>query len=137
MDVDVEARRVRHYAAGQGGVDIQAGVGLAAEHRGLQRRHQSARDARSASEAEMLKSLSPIHKLDRIKTPLIVLHGANDTNVPLIEAEQIVADFKRREVPVEYVLFPDKGHGWQKLPNRVRSTTSIVYFFDRHLNTRL
>jgi len=103
----------------------------------LQRRHQSARDARSASEAEMLKSLSPIHKLDRIKTPLIVLHGANDTNVPLIEAEQIVADFKRREVPVEYVLFPDEGHGWQKLPNRVRSTTSIVNFFDRHLNTRL
>jgi dipeptidyl aminopeptidase/acylaminoacyl peptidase len=86
-----------------------------------------------ATEAEMLKSLSPIHKLDRIKTPLIVLHGANDTNVPLVEAEQIVADLKRRNIPVEYVLFPDEGHGWRKLPNRVRSTTEIVKFFDQRL----
>jgi len=86
-----------------------------------------------ATEADMLKSLSPIHKLDRIKTPLIVLHGANDTNVPLIEAEQIVADLKRRSIPVKYVLFPDEGHGWRKLPNRVRSTTEIVRFFDQRL----
>ena len=86
-----------------------------------------------ATQADMLKSLSPIHKLDRIKTPLIVLHGANDTNVPLIEAEQIVADLKRRNIPVEYVLFPDEGHGWRKLPNRVRSTTEIVRFFDQRL----
>jgi dipeptidyl aminopeptidase/acylaminoacyl peptidase len=87
-----------------------------------------------ATEADMLKSLSPIHKLDRIKTPLIVLHGANDTNVPLIEAEQIVADLKGRNIPVEYVLFPDEGHGWRKMPNRVRSTTAIVRFFEERLN---
>jgi dipeptidyl aminopeptidase/acylaminoacyl peptidase len=85
-------------------------------------------------EAEMLKALSPIHKLDRIKTPLIVLHGANDTNVPLIEAEQIVENLKARDVPVQYVLFPDEGHGWRKLPNRVKSTTEIVRFFDERLN---
>ena len=47
-----------------------------------------------ATQAEMLAGLSPIHKLDRIKTPLIVLHGANDTNVPVVEAEQIVASLK-------------------------------------------
>lgn len=87
-----------------------------------------------ATQTDMLRSLSPIHKLDRIKTPLIVLHGANDTNVPLIEAEQIVADLKRRSIPVQYVLFPDEGHGWRKLPNRVRSTTEIVRFFDQRLN---
>lgn len=86
-----------------------------------------------ATEAEMLKSLSPINKLDRITTPLIVLHGANDTNVPVIEAEQIVEQLRRRNVPVEYVLFADEGHGWRKLPNRVRSTTSIVRFFEQRL----
>lgn len=86
-----------------------------------------------ATQAEMLKSLSPIHKLDRIKTPLFVLHGANDTNVPLVEAEQIVADLKRRGIPVKYTLFPDEGHGWRKMPNRVRSTTEIVGFFVAHL----
>ncbi len=86
-----------------------------------------------ATQADMLKALSPIHKLDRIKTPLIVLHGANDTNVPVIEAEQIVADLKGRDIPVEYILFPDEGHGWRKAPNKVRSTTAIVAFFETRL----
>jgi dipeptidyl aminopeptidase/acylaminoacyl peptidase len=84
-------------------------------------------------QAEMLRSLSPIHKVDRIRTPLIVLHGANDTNVPVIEAEQTVESLKKRNVPVEYILFPDEGHGWRKTPNRIRSTVSIVKFFRERL----
>ena len=88
------------------------------------------------TQAAMLKSLSPIHKLDRIRTPLFVLHGANDTNVPLVEAEQIVASLKARGVPVQYTLFPDEGHGWRKTVNRVRSTTEIAAFFARHLVTK-
>ena len=47
-----------------------------------------------ASQAEMLKNLSPINKLDRITAPTLVLHGANDTNVPVVEAEQVVNTLK-------------------------------------------
>ncbi len=86
-----------------------------------------------ATEMDMLRRLSPIHKLDRIRTPLFVLHGANDTNVPVVEAEQIVSSLKARGVPVKYTLFPDEGHGWRKMPNRIRSTTEIVAFFVEHL----
>jgi dipeptidyl aminopeptidase/acylaminoacyl peptidase len=86
-----------------------------------------------ATQADMLRRLSPIHKLDRITTPLFVLHGANDTNVPVVEAEQIVSAMKARGVPVKYTLFPDEGHGWRKTPNRVRSTTEIARFFVEHL----
>lgn len=86
-----------------------------------------------ATEAAMLKRLSPIHKLDRIRTPLFVLHGANDTNVPVVEAEQIVAAMTARGVTVKYTLFPDEGHGWRKTANRVRSTTEITAFFVEHL----
>ena len=86
-----------------------------------------------ATEADMLRSLSPIHKVDRVKTPLIVLHGANDTNVPVVEAEQVVESLKKRNVPVEYVLFPDEGHGWRKTPNRVRSVLAITKFFRERL----
>ena len=85
------------------------------------------------TQRDMLRQLSPIHKLDRIKTPLFVLHGANDTNVPVVEAEQIVTAMKARGVPVRYTLFPDEGHGWRKIANRVRSTTEIVAFFTEHL----
>ena len=85
------------------------------------------------TEAQMLRELSPIHKIDRVETPLFVLHGANDTNVPVAEAEQIVAAMQARGVPVRYTLFPDEGHGWRKSANRVRSTTEIVAFMREHL----
>jgi len=84
-------------------------------------------------EAEMLRRLSPLTRIDRVKAPTIVLHGANDTNVPVIEAEQVVENLRKRNVPVEYVLFPDEGHGWRKTPNRIRSTVSIVKFFEKYL----
>jgi dipeptidyl aminopeptidase/acylaminoacyl peptidase len=81
----------------------------------------------------MLQDLSPIHKVDRVKAPTLVLHGANDTNVPVVEAEQVVDNLKRRGVPVEYVLFPDEGHGFRKTPNRIRSTVAIVHWFEQYL----
>ncbi len=84
-------------------------------------------------EADMLRRLSPLTRIDQVKSPTIVLHGANDTNVPVIEAEQVVESLKKRNIPVEYVLFPDEGHGWRKTPNRIRSTVSIVRFFEKYL----
>jgi dipeptidyl aminopeptidase/acylaminoacyl peptidase len=85
------------------------------------------------TEAEMLASISPINKVDRVIAPTIVLHGANDTNVPVIEAEQVVENLEKRGVPVKYVLFPDEGHGWRKTPNRITSTVEIVNWFGMHL----
>jgi dipeptidyl aminopeptidase/acylaminoacyl peptidase len=86
-----------------------------------------------ATEAELLRDLSPIHKIDRVTSPTIVLHGANDTNVPVVEAEQVVESLERRGVPVDYVLFADEGHGFRKTKNRITSTVSIVKWFERHL----
>jgi len=85
------------------------------------------------TQPELLKQLSPIHKLDAVRTPLLVLHGANDTNVPVVEAEQVVAALKKNGVPVEYVLFQDEGHGFRKLPNRIQAATATVDFFRRTL----
>ena len=85
------------------------------------------------TEAEMLRRLSPIHKVDRITAPTIVLHGANDTNVPVVEAEQVVDSLKKRGVPVEYVLFPDEGHGWRKTPNRIKSAVEVTKWFEKYL----
>lgn len=86
-----------------------------------------------ATQKDLLEKLSPLGKLDRIRAPTMVQHGANDTNVPVVEAEQIVAHLKKRNVPVEYILFPDEGHGWRKIPNRVKSTVEMVRFFEQHL----
>jgi dipeptidyl aminopeptidase/acylaminoacyl peptidase len=86
-----------------------------------------------ATQADLLRELSPVHKLDQVRSPLLVMHGANDTNVPVVEAEQVVERLRARDIEVEYVLFPDEGHGWRKQANRVRSTVELVRFFGRHL----
>jgi dipeptidyl aminopeptidase/acylaminoacyl peptidase len=85
------------------------------------------------TQVDLLRRLSPLGKLSQIRTPLMVQHGANDTNVPVVEAEQVVANLKERGVPVEYILFPDEGHGWRKTPNRVKSTVAMVEFFTKRL----
>lgn len=71
--------------------------------------------------------------MDQVKAATIVLHGANDTNVPLVEAEQVVTNLKHRGVPVEYVLFPDEDHGWRKVSNRIHSTVEITSWFVKYL----
>ena len=86
------------------------------------------------SQRDLLRSLSPIHKIDRVTAATLVLHGANDTNVPVVEAEQIVTSLKRRNVPVEYVLFPDEGHGFVKDRNRIQAARTTVDWFSRYLN---
>jgi dipeptidyl aminopeptidase/acylaminoacyl peptidase len=85
------------------------------------------------TQVDMLKQLSPIHKVDVVKTPLLVEHGANDTNVPVVEAEQVVAALKKNNVPVQYTLFPDEGHGWQKTKNRITSSVEIIDWFAKYL----
>jgi dipeptidyl aminopeptidase/acylaminoacyl peptidase len=87
-----------------------------------------------ATQKDLLEKLSPLGKLGRIRAPTMVQHGANDTNVPVVEAEQIVDHLTTRGVPVEYILFPDEGHGWRRITNRIRSTVEMVRFFDDHLN---
>nr|WP_221382160.1 S9 family peptidase [Actinoplanes polyasparticus] len=59
---------------------------------------------------ELLADLSPITRIDRLRTPLMVVHGENDSNVPLIEAEQVVRALQERGVPHRYLLFPGEGH---------------------------
>ena len=86
-----------------------------------------------ATEGDMLDALSPIHKMDRVESPTLVLHGANDTNVPVYEAEQVVEKLRERGLPVEYILFPDEGHGFRKEDNRIAAATAIVRWFAKYL----
>jgi acetyl esterase/lipase len=62
-----------------------------------------------------------------------VLHGANDTNVPLVEAEQMVDELRKRNVEVASVIFPDDGHGFTKTANRTRAAVETVRWFAGHL----
>ncbi|HEY7199571.1 MAG TPA: S9 family peptidase [Candidatus Dormibacteraeota bacterium] len=85
------------------------------------------------TEADLLRRLSPIHRMDRARAATLVVHGANDTNVPVVEAEQVVETLRRRGVPVEYLLFADEGHGFTRTANITTYTAAMVRWFQRHL----
>jgi dipeptidyl aminopeptidase/acylaminoacyl peptidase len=85
------------------------------------------------TQADLLRQLSPIHRVERVISPTLVIHGATDTNCPVVEAEQVVESLKKRSIPCEYILFHDEGHGFRKIPNRLRATEAIVKWFGKYL----
>ncbi len=84
--------------------------------------------------ADILRKLSPVFHAHRIKAPLLVIHGKNDPRVPYEEAEQIVEALRRNNIPVEYLLFEDEGHGISKLENRIEAYRKIESFLERYLH---
>jgi dipeptidyl aminopeptidase/acylaminoacyl peptidase len=82
---------------------------------------------------DLLVALSPIHKVDRITTPLLVIHGANDPRVPISEAEQVVEAIRGRGGDVTYLRYEDEGHGLVRLANRIDAYPQVAAFLERHL----
>jgi len=82
---------------------------------------------------EFLKSISPIHKASAIKTPLLVVHGANDPRVPVAEARQILNAVKMNGGIVDSLIFLDEGHGSGKRVNTIMEYRKHVAFFDTFL----
>jgi dipeptidyl aminopeptidase/acylaminoacyl peptidase len=80
-----------------------------------------------------LRRISPLFHAERIKVPLMVLQGANDPRVLKVESDEIVAAARRNGVPVEYVLFPDEGHGFVKKENEISGYTKVIGFLDKYV----
>jgi len=87
-------------------------------------------------EEEFLKSRSPLFKVDKIKIPLLIAQGANDPRVKQAESEQIVDAMKKANKPVEYLLFPDEGHGFARPENRIKFYAAAEAFLAKYLGGR-
>lgn len=81
----------------------------------------------------MLYNKSPLFHAKNIKKPFIVLQGSNDPRVLQVESDEIVAAAKANGIPVEYVIFPDEGHGFLKKENNIKTSQAILKFLDIHL----
>ena len=86
-----------------------------------------------AADREFFRQLSPLTHVANIRSPLMVLHGANDPRDPVTEADQIVRAIRERGGDVEYLRFPDEGHGIRKLSNRIIAYRRVVRFLERTL----
>ncbi len=86
---------------------------------------------------EFLVEASPITHVDRIRAPLLLIHGANDPRVPLGEAEQIHEALVERGIRSELLVYHDEGHGLQKLSNRLDAYPRAVAFMEEILGREI
>ena len=84
-----------------------------------------------------LYEISPLFHADKIKSPVMVLQGANDPRVLQIESDEIVEAAKKNNVPVNYIVFPDEGHGFNKNENEIKGYSEILKFLDTYLKKPL
>ena len=80
-----------------------------------------------------LYNKSPLFHAAKITKPFIVLQGSNDPRVLQVESDEIVAAARANNVPVEYVIFSDEGHGFVKKENQIRSNEAVLAFLDKYL----
>ena len=80
-----------------------------------------------------LYNISPVFHGQNVKHPVMVLQGANDPRVLQVESDEMVEAIRSAGVPVEYVIFPDEGHGFVKKENEIKAYSQIREFLDKYL----
>lgn len=88
------------------------------------------------SDPEFLDSVSPIHRADEIRCPMMIVHGLNDPRVPVGEAMQLAVALQKRGLDPELLFFPDEGHGIAKLENRLLYGERMAVFLEASLKGR-
>jgi dipeptidyl aminopeptidase/acylaminoacyl peptidase len=88
-------------------------------------------DGRALLEAE-----SPLRYVNKIRTPLMVVQGANDPRVNKSQAEEIVVALRDKGDPVEYLMAPDEGHGFQRPVNNMACFMAAEAFLAKYLGGR-
>ncbi len=149
---EIDAERVVVYGGSYGGYMVMAGLTWFPEHyrAGVElvgivnlesflektspwrRALREAEYGSLARDREVLKALSPIHRIDRLQAPLFIGHGRNDPRVPYAEAEQVAAALQSRGVPHELFPMDDEGHGAVRLPNQRRLYGAIADFLAKY-----
>lgn len=88
------------------------------------------------TDPEFNEKISPLFHVDNIKAPLLIGQGANDPRVKQAEADQIAFSMKEKGIPVEYVLYPDEGHGFARPENGIDFNSRAELFLAEHLGGR-
>jgi dipeptidyl aminopeptidase/acylaminoacyl peptidase len=83
-----------------------------------------------------LDAISPINHVDRIRRPLLLAHGANDPRVNLAESELIAAEMESRGLTVDFVVFPNEGHGLVDPRNALAMVALVEAFLQQHIGGR-
>lgn len=86
-----------------------------------------------SADSVRLRNISPLFNYEKINKPLLVFQGMNDVRVLPVESEEIVAGVKKNGVPVEYITYPNEGHGFSKKENQIVTAKKTLEFLDKYL----
>lgn len=75
------------------------------------------------------------HRLREIRTPLLILHGSEDTRVPPVQSEAVVEQLRAHGIEHEYVVYPGEGHGFRRREHRIDAYGRLAAWFHRHLSS--
>ncbi|MDQ3211545.1 MAG: S9 family peptidase [Acidobacteriota bacterium] len=98
--------------------------------------HMRMGDPTTPEGTKQMERQSPLFSANKIKTPLLVIQGANDPRVKKAESDQIVVALRDRSFPVEYIVAPDEGHGFARPVNNMAMYAAIEKFLSKHLEGR-
>ena len=113
--------------------NLASGSGSAAPYVEEYRKHERGKFRDAAEEQKFLKSRSPLFKADHVRIPVLIGQGANDPLVPKAQSDQMVEALRKAGKPVEYLLFPDEGHGLSRLENRLKFYAAMETLLAKHL----
>lgn len=85
---------------------------------------------------EYMRSISPVHHVDKIKAALFIVHGSKDVRVPIVHANNLRRALDAINKPYEWMVKED-GHGFYKLENRVALYTKMLEFFDKNIGSKM
>jgi dipeptidyl aminopeptidase/acylaminoacyl peptidase len=84
-------------------------------------------------ERDFLEARSPLFQSDQIRIPMLIVQGANDPRVKQAESDQIVQALRSKGKEVDYLLYPDEGHGFSRPENRMAFYAEAELFLARHM----
>jgi dienelactone hydrolase len=123
----------RLWAAGVDIVGISSLVTFLENTSAYRRAYREREYGTLARDREFLRAASPLTRIEDVRAPLFIIHGANDPRVPLSEAEQIHAALAGRGLECELLVYADEGHGLAKRGNRADAMPRALAFLARHL----
>ncbi|MBX3012284.1 MAG: S9 family peptidase [Caldilineaceae bacterium] len=121
------------FAAGVNVVGIANWVSFLERTSPWRRAHREFEYGSLTHHRAFLERISPIHKAEQIRVPLMVQAGDNDPRVPLYESEQVVERVRNAGGIVEFVHYADEGHNFSKLANRIDSFNKMADFLRAYL----
>jgi dipeptidyl aminopeptidase/acylaminoacyl peptidase len=117
------------FTAGASRYGVADLAALAADTHKFEARYLDRLVGRWPEDEAIYRERSPIHHVDRLSTPILLLQGSEDAVVPPAQAHLMADALQSRGVPFALIEFPDEGHGFRRAANVVRALEAELSFF--------